>query len=177
MRDEDEKGAVLVRLQAGFAKQGRLEWIGLRPAYRVPIEEVERAVVLAGHGLAGDRAVEGSGSGKRNVTLIQSEHLPVVAALLGAAARPEWRRRDLVVSGINLVALKDRRLRVGKVLLEGTGARHPCSRMEGALGVGGYAAMRGHGSITARALTGGEIRVGDAVVAVDDAPAIGASSS
>ncbi len=177
MRDEDEKGAVLVRLQAGFAKQGRLEWIGLRPAYRVPIEEVERAVVLAGHGLAGDHAVEGSGSGKRHVTLIQSEHLPVVAALLGAAAQPEWLRRNLVVSGINLVALKDRRLRVGKVLLEGTGARHPCSRMEGALGVGGYAAMRGHGGITARALTGGEIRVGDAVVAVDDAPAIGASSS
>ena len=77
--------------------------------------------------------------------------------------RPEQLRRNLLISGIPLLALKDRRFWVGGVLLEGTGECHPCSRMEETLGAGGYNAVRGHGGITARVITGGPIRTGDAV--------------
>ena len=72
-------------------------------------------------------------------------------------------RRNLVVSGINLLALKNYRLRVGGALLELVGPCQPCSRMEEAIGVGGYAAMRGHGGMTARVIEGGPIRVGDRI--------------
>lgn len=142
---------------------GRLEWIGLRPAQRAPMRVVAEAVAEAGRGLSGDYYADSPGS-KRQVTLIQAEHLAVIAALTGqATVPPEWLRRNLVISGINLLALRDRPFRIGGVLFEGTGPCAPCSQMEQVLGAGGYTAMRGHGGITARVLTGGTLRIGDRV--------------
>ncbi|MFY2764424.1 MOSC domain-containing protein [Arenimonas sp. MALMAid1274] len=150
-------------LMATLPRPGRVRWIGLRPARDVPMLAVDRAEAHAGKGLVGDRYA--SGSGKRGLTLIQAEHLPVIAALSGhAAVSPDLLRRNLVVSGLPLVALKGRRFRIGSVLLEGTGDCDPCSRMEAALGPGGYNAMRGHGGLCARVLESGVIAVGDAVV-------------
>jgi MOSC domain-containing protein YiiM len=122
-------------------------------------------------GLLGDRYA--GGSGKRAVTLIQAEHLPAIAALSGhARVDPALLRRNLVVSAIPLIALRERRFRIGEVLLEGTGECDPCSRMEAALGPGGYNAMRGHGGLTARVIQGGRIRVGDAVTVERDPPVL-----
>ena len=60
------------------------------------------------------------GSGKRGITLIQAEHLPAIAALAGVELVPALLRRNVVVSGIPLVALKGRQFRVGDVVLQGT---------------------------------------------------------
>ena len=154
----------LARLMATLPRAGKVEWIGLRPARDEAMTEVEQAEAITEHGLRGDRYT--GGSGKRGITLIQAEHLPVIAALSGHdGIAPATLRRNLVVSGIPLVALKGRRFRIGDVLLEGTDACDPCSRMEDALGAGGYNAMRGMGGLCARILEGGSFRVGDAVVA------------
>jgi MOSC domain-containing protein YiiM len=72
-------------------------------------------------------------------------------------------RRNIVVSGINLLALKNRQFYVGNALMEHTGSCDPCSKMERDLGPGAYNAMRGHGGITARVLEEGEIVVGGEV--------------
>jgi MOSC domain-containing protein YiiM len=150
-------------LLAVIPQVGRLEWIGLRPAQHAPVQVVTSARAETGRGLIGDRYADSPGT-KRQVTLIQDEHLPVIARLTGhAAIPPEWLRRNLLISGINLLALKDRPFRIGAVLLEGAGLCHPCSRMEAVLGPGGYNAMRGHGGITARVLESAELRVGDVV--------------
>lgn len=160
----------LGQLMATLPRAGRVEWIGLRPKRDVPMQEVGQAQAQAGIGLVGDRYA--SGSGKRGITLIQAEHLPVIAALAGLdAVRPKTLRRNVVVSGIPLAALKGRRFRIGEVLLEGTDDCDPCSRMEAALGPGGYNAMRGHGGLCARIIEGGALRLGDAVVAVVDGTA------
>ena len=101
--------------------------------------------------------------------MIQHEHLAVVASVLNRGeVRPEEVRRNLVISGINLIALKDQTFRVGDAVLEGSGPCVPCSRMTEILGPGGYNAMRGHGGITVRVLQAGTIRVGDKVVPISE---------
>jgi MOSC domain-containing protein YiiM len=122
---------------------------------------MERAEAIAGRGLAGDRKARRSG-GERQVTLFQHEHLAVLASLLGrAAVEPELLRRNLAVSGINLLALRDRSFSIGSVSFEGTGYCAPCRRLEETLGRGGFNATRGHGGITARVLNDGWIALGD----------------
>ena len=155
--------SALGALMATLPRPGRVQWIGLRPARDVAMREVASVEAVAGRGLLGDRYA--SGSGKRGITLIQAEHLPVIAALGGRdAVDPALLRRNIVVSGIPLVALKGRRFRIGQAVFEGNGDCDPCSRMETALGPGGYNAMRGHGGLCARILAGGLVSVGDALV-------------
>ena len=150
-------------LRQTFAQSGRVEWIGLRPGHREPVNVVDEVDAVAGKGLSGDRAGSAKDS-DRQVTLIQREHLPVIAKLCGRAdADPALLRRNIVISGINLIALNKKRFRIGGAVLEGTDYCHPCTRMEENLGEGGYNAMRGHGGLTACVVEGGLIRVGDEV--------------
>lgn len=156
----------LAELRATVPQVGRLEAILLRTARRGAVRSVDTAEVVAGRGVVGDRRAAGPPrpTSKRHVTLVQAEHLDVVARLLGRDdLDPARLRRNLVVAGVNLLALRDARFAVGDVVLEGTGPCHPCSRMEEALGPGGHAAMRGHGGITARVVAGGTITIGDPV--------------
>lgn len=144
---------------------GRVEWIGLRPARGEAMRAPGEVHAVVDRGLDGDRFA-GRGGNPRQVTLIQAEHLAVIAACLQRdRIEPLLLRRNLVVAGLNLLALKDKRFRVGDALFEFSGACHPCSKMETALGAGGYNAMRGHGGITARVLESGTIRIGDSVYA------------
>ncbi len=142
---------------------GRVEWIGVRPARGEPMVELKTVRLLPNQGLEGDRFKGRIGSA-RQVTLIQKEHLDVIAACLHRESlSPVFLRRNLVVSGINLLALKDKAFRVGEALLEFSGLCHPCSKMEIQLGAGGYNAMRGHGGITARVLEPGDVGIGNGV--------------
>jgi MOSC domain-containing protein YiiM len=156
----------LAKLMAQFPRAGALRWIGVRPERRAPLSALTRVEAIAGIGLAGDHYAA-KNDGKRQVTLIQEEHLDVVAKMLGKShVLPATVRRNLVVSGINIYALRNRRFRIGSVVLEGSGPCEPCSRMEEVLGAGGYNVMRGHGGITARVIEGGELCIADRVEAV-----------
>lgn len=153
----------LAGLIAGWAQPGHVEWIGLRPDRRaamIPVTEV----LVSEAGPEGDRAR----AGKRAVTLIQKEHLAAIGSYLGQGpVAPETLRRNLGVSGINLAALKGREVQVGEAILRFTVICAPCSRMEEALGKGGYSAVRGHGGWCAEVVQPGRVRLGDSVQPVD----------
>ncbi len=165
----------LRELTQQFPGAGRVEAIHLRPARLAPVVAVSEALADPGRGLIGDRRSASVRTGelaqKRELTLFQAEHLPTLAAWLGLQSLDGGRlRRNLVVSGINLVAMRSLfpdavlRWRIGEdVVIEVTGSCDPCSRMETELGEGGYNAMRGHGGVTARVLKGGVVRVNDLV--------------
>jgi MOSC domain-containing protein YiiM len=153
----------LAHLLDAAMREGEVAWIGVRPARRAPPRAVAAVFATAGVGLNGDH-YQSRRDGPRQVTMIQAEHLPVVASYLDREAiDPRLLRRNLVIRGINLLALRGRMFRIGQATLEYTGECHPCSLMETALGTGGYNAMRGHGGITARITTSGEFRLGSAV--------------
>ncbi len=151
---------------------GRLEQLTTRSERRGEIMSLEQDEALEGLGLKTDHRTKNKKpnlESKRQVTLIQAEHLQAVASMLGKEKiEPALTRRNLVVSGLNLLALKDKTFYVGEVVLEYTGLCHPCTRMEENLGPGGYNAMRGHGGITARVVKGGTIRIGDKVLVKKD---------
>ena len=126
------------------------------------MEQVEEVEVDLETGLVGDHFK--SKDGHRKVTLIQKEHIDAVAKFLNKEVHHGQLRRNIVVEGINLIALHDQEFELGdEVVLKGTGPCVPCSRMEENLGPGGYNAMRGHGGITATVVKPGRIRVGDKV--------------
>jgi MOSC domain-containing protein YiiM len=155
-----------IDLLENFISNGEILWIGIRPQKNGPVQILEETFAQIG-GLKEDHYNKGNPDAKRQVTLIQYEHLKTVASFLCKDnIDPSLVRRNLVVKGINLIALRGKQFSAGEAILEMTGVCHPCNQMEENLGKGGYNAMRGHGGITCRVLKEGKIKVGDRVIIV-----------
>lgn len=73
---------------------GRVTWVGVRPEHDAPMQVLEEVALIAEHGADGDVASRGRPRGKRQVTLMQAEHLAVVASFAGVAeVTPQMVRR------------------------------------------------------------------------------------
>ncbi|WP_210396146.1 MOSC domain-containing protein [Motiliproteus sediminis] len=144
---------------------GRVEWIGLREERKGEIRVVDQVCALEGQGLEGDRRCQGRPGSGRQVTFISREFIAQISLYLGRdAIDPVILRRNILVSGINLNALRHQRFAIGEAEFEATAWCHPCARMESVLGPGGFAAMLGHGGLCARISKTGILRVGDALI-------------
>lgn len=159
---------ILKELLSTNTLHGKVEWIGVSSGPRSEIQKCETIRIVTG-GVEHDHHCRPTRKSKRQVTLIQAEHIPVVEAILRRGKiDPALLRRNIVVSGINLAALKYQRFRIGAAVLDGSGSCPPCSRMEENLGPGGYAAMLSHGGITAVVVTEGVVNLGDTVSVVPE---------
>jgi len=126
-------------------------WIGLRPARRENMISVDSVIALEGLGLEGDRRTKGRPGTARQVTFISEEHLNVVATLLKQEhILPELVRRNIVLSGININALRYKSFQIGEAVFQTSAYCPPCSRMDENLGEHGFASMLGHGGICAK---------------------------
>lgn len=128
---------------------------------------VERAQAIAGRGLQGDRYADGAGTfspgGGRghDLTLVAAE------VLEDAGLEPAEARRNLIVRGVDLDALRGRRFRVGTVECLGQRRCEPCAHLERLTRPGVLRALAHRGGLRADILRGGELRVGDPVEALE----------
>jgi MOSC domain-containing protein YiiM len=150
-------------LMTRYAKAGKVVAISIRTQRLIAVQIINSVKAIEGKGLEGDR----SKGGNRQVTFIQKEHIDAVASFLGKDDLDfTLTRRNILVECINLVSLKGKQFQVGDAIFQCTGECHPCSRMEEALGKGGYNAMRGHGGITAKVIVSGELKTWDSVFCI-----------
>ena len=146
---------------------GTVTAIVLAPAAEAPLRSVERAQAIAGRGLLGDRYADGAGTfspggGRgRDLTLVAAE------VLADVGLDPVEARRNLVVRGVDLDALRGRRFRVGAVECLGQRRCEPCAHLERLTRPGVLRALAHRGGLRADVLRGGELRVGDRVEALE----------
>src|SRR5436309_125725 len=104
------------------SRSGVLEAIWIKRAHRGKMDPVGDAELVEGQGVAGsvDR------SRRRQVTILSREAWDACMAELGATLDPSTRRANLLVSGLDLEATRDRVLVVGDARLLVGGEVTPC---------------------------------------------------
>jgi len=148
--------------------EGRVELIAVAAGVAAPMRVVEAATAHPGHGLERDRYFDGSGTFSNphgrghDLTLIEAEALEDLMLPAGSLA-PEDARRNVVTRGIDLNALVGRHFRVGEVECLGQRLCEPCAHLERLTQPGVLRALVHRGGLRADVLSGGVIRVGDAV--------------
>ena len=138
----------------------KLRQIWIKRVHRGKMDGAERAMLVAGRGVAGN-ANQG---GKRQVTLMDLERWRALMDTFGADLDTNSRRANLVIEGLDLFDSRGRTLRIGATRLLVHGEMAPCERMDEAL-PGLQRAMRDRwgGGAFAEVIDGGEIFVGDDV--------------
>ncbi|WP_159829970.1 MOSC domain-containing protein [Arthrobacter sp. 9AX] len=131
--------------------------------------DAETAEVVAGKGIVGDRFFGKAAHMDAAVTLFAVEALEAMASELAAGPfNPLATRRNVILRGAQLAPLvgQDFALESGGSVVEFHGGRpaHPCAWMNEVLAPGAHASMRGRGGIRCRALSGGILHRGPAVL-------------
>ena len=138
----------------------QLHQIWIKRVHRGPMEAAERAVLVAGRGLAGN-ADQG---GTRQVTLMNLQRWREVMDQVGGDLETGARRANLVIDGLELDESRGRTLRIGAARLLVHGETRPCVRMDDALpGLQRAMDERWGGGVFAEVIAGGDISAGDDV--------------
>jgi ADP-ribose pyrophosphatase YjhB (NUDIX family) len=151
---------------------GTVEHIHIAQAEGERTQSLERARAVAGVGLAGDRYSTGAGYWRdsrvsRDLTLVEAEVLEELVL------EPGETRRNVTTRGVRLDELVGETFWLGDVLCRGTGLCEPCRHLEEVTGKQLLRPLLHRGGLRADLLTGGTLRVGDAVEPVAQQDGVG----
>ncbi len=162
----------LLGADSGPEGAGVVELVALSSEAEGPMTVAASAEAVAGRRLRGDRYERGEGTFSNpegrgyDLTLVEAEALEELAAG-GVELEPAEARRNLVVRGIALDALIGRRFRVGPVECFGQRRCEPCAHLERLTRPGVLRGLVHRSGLRADVLSGGEIKTGDRVEALD----------
>lgn len=132
-----------------------------QPAGEHPAIDVRTVKCRAGWGLEGDRFYGYRPGYKGQVTFFSWETLLEAREKFGAPAlAASVFRRNVVIEGVDLNTMLERRFTLGGVEFEGTGEARPCHWMNQVVAPGAEDWLMGRGGLRAKVLTDGELAVG-----------------
>jgi len=148
--------------------QGNLMHIHIADEGRAPMQALDRANLVAGQGIEGDRYATGRGHYSafpdvREVTLIEIETLEALARDDDIELSVDEHRRNLTTGAVPLNHLVGKRFWVGPVLLEGGRLNFPCRYLELVTGKTVCDLLEHRSGLNCRIIEGGEIAVGDVI--------------
>lgn len=132
-----------------------------QPAGEHPAIDVRAVKCRAGFGLEGDRFYGYRPGYKGQVTFFAWETLLAAREKFGLPALlPAVFRRNVVVEGLDLNGMLERRFTLGGVEFEGTGEARPCHWMNSVVAPGAEDWLMGCGGLRAKVLSDGALAVG-----------------
>ena len=151
--------------------EGSLLHIHIAPAAGEPMCALDRARLIEGVGIEGDRYATGRGYYSdrpdiREVTLIDEETLIALRRDHDIDLAPVEHRRNLTTRHVPLNHLVGQRFSIGDVVLEGGRLNVPCKYLNELLGKNVFVPLLNRSGLNCRIIQGGSIRVGDTIAPV-----------
>ncbi len=150
---------------------GTVEAIYTTPSAGKPMQPLPEVEAITGQGLAGDRYLKGTGyysnrplaDGSREITLIEAEELEKLERETGIHLDPSECRRNVLIRSVSVNGLIGKRFRIGEVVCEGIRICEPCTYLEKLTHKRVMRPLVHKGGLRARIISGGTVRVGDAI--------------
>lgn len=125
------------------------------------IEEQEEIECVAGSGIVGDRFFDYKEDYKGQVTFFDwAIYERIKAEVVKGVLEPSAFRRNILMEGIDLNELIDKRFTIGGLEFTGSCECTPCYWMDQACAPGTHEFLKGWGGLRARITQGGKLRTG-----------------
>lgn len=157
---------------------GTLEAIFITDTEGGEMRRLESATLVTNRGIEGDRYCNAQGKfsntehvpAAQQVTLIEAESIEAVQRDQNIDLEPAQSRRNLLTRGVPLNHLVDQDFRIGGVRLRGIKLCEPCGYLEKLTDRSDLRkALLHRGGLRAQIAQGGDINVGDTIVALGEA--------
>lgn len=149
---------------------GSVIGIYIAQAAGAPLRSLDRAELVAGRGIVGDRYFSGVGKFSpaqpdpdHELTLIEIEEIDRFNAATGLGLAPGAFRRNVITQGVALNALVGIEFRLGALVIQGLRLCEPCAYLAGLVHREVLARMVHRAGLRARVVHGGALRVGVAI--------------